>query len=135
MSDVFYFGPWGGPGHYIWTPDARYPRPHRAGPWTPGDLDASSYSTRERLYRRTVDTGRGFCPVDPEERQGVWRLTRGVYLFEPWTAIGAWDRTCDPRGQCKAVFVAKGEHSEEAMKEIAARHFPAVWARITGGRS
>lgn len=131
---VFYFGPWGGPGHYVWTPDGDHPRPERAGPWGPNELDASSY---KRDYGRSAafDTGRGFCPVDPEEPQGVWRLTRAVYLFEPWTAIGCWDRTSDRRGNSKAVFVAEGEHDMEAMQRIAAEHFPAVWARILGGQA
>lgn len=126
--NVFYFGPWGGPGHHVWTPSGMHPRPEMAGPWRPVDLDASSYDTRERMYGRTVDTGRGFVPVDPEEKQGIWRLTHAP----GWTAIGAWDRTCDRRGQCKAVFVAEGEHDLEAMQRIAAEHFPAVWSRITG---
>lgn len=128
---VFYFGPWGEPGHYIWSPSLASPRPHRAGPWTSGDLDATPY---ERTYRgdEVRDSGKGVVPVDADERQGVWRLTRAVYLFEPWTAIGAWDRTCDPRRGSKAVFVAEGEHDEAAMREIAARVFPELWSRITG---
>lgn len=123
---VFYFGCWDGPGHYVWTPSGTHPRPEMAGPWSPADLDASPIDWRG-------STGRGVVPEDREQRQGVWRLTRAMYLFAPWTAIGAWDRTCDRRGGSKAVFVAEGQHSEEAMKRIAAEHFPQVWARITAG--
>lgn len=122
---AFYFGPWGSPGHYIWTPDSGSAR--RAGPWEASQLDAKAYDRYGR------DTDRGFVPVDPEERQGAWRLTLardsgGVM----WTAIGAYDRTQDHRGGSIAVFVAEGEHDAEAMKRIAAEQFPAVWARITG---
>jgi hypothetical protein len=132
---VYYFGPWGEPGHYLFLPNARHrhPRPEQAGPWTDGDLDASSY---KRGYGRddAQPTGRGFCPPDPDEKQGVWKLTHGTDAGgATWTAIGAWDRTCDPRGQCKAVFIAEGEHDEQAMRAIAEQHFPAVWARIQGG--
>lgn len=126
---LFYFGPWGEPGHYVWTPDGRHPRPERAGPWSPGELDASSYQN-DYHRRAALDTGQGFCPADPEEPQGVWRLTRGSDAAGPWTAIGCWDRTCDRRGQSKAVFVAEGEHDLEAMQAIAAQHFPEVWTRI-----
>lgn len=94
---VFYFGCWGGAGHYIWTPRGDHPQPEKAGPWKPHDLDAS-----------TVD-----------HRDG-------------WTALGAWDRTCDGRRGSKAVFVAEGEYTEDEMRVLAARWFPAVWARITG---
>jgi hypothetical protein len=30
------------------------------------------------------------------------------------------------------VFVAEGEYTEDEMRVLAARWFPAVWARITG---
>ena len=130
---VFYFGPWGEPGHYIWTPKG--PRVwDKVGPWSGSDLDASSYKLDYR--DRAIPTGRGFCPADAAEPQGVWALTRGHDAAgATWTAIGCWDRTCDPRGQSKAVFVAEGEHDEAAMQALAARHFPAVWARILGGAS
>jgi hypothetical protein len=67
-------------------------------------------------------------PVDPDEREHVWRLTHR----DGWTALGAWDRTCDGRRGSKAVFVAEGEYTEDEMRVLAARWFPAVWARITG---
>jgi hypothetical protein len=35
---IFYFGAWGGPGHYIWAPFGETAR--KAGPWTDRDLDA-----------------------------------------------------------------------------------------------
>lgn len=122
---VFYFGAWGQVGHHVFTPAGLSPRPHMAGPWTPRELDANGYDARGRT------TGGGFCPPDPEQPQGVWRLTTST----GWTAIGCWDRTCDERKGSRSVFVAEGEHSEAEMREIAARHFPAVWARIHGEKS
>lgn len=116
---VFYFGPWGDVGHHLVAPNGLPCRV--AGPWNPAALDAHPVDFRG-------STGRGVVPEDPEQRTGVWRLTHR----DGWTALGAWDRTGDRRPYSKAVFVAEGEHDEAAMKEIAARHFPSVWARIHG---
>ena len=119
---VFYFGPWHMAGHFIFQPDGFMSRPSkRAGPWSMADLDAQPYD------HKRADTGKGVVPVDPTERQGIWRLTHR----DGWTALGAWDRTCDARPGSKAVFIAEGEHDETAMKAIAAQHFPTIWARIT----
>lgn len=129
---VFYFGCWGRNGHYIWTPSGGWPDANKAGPWSDVDLDYPSYRYRYR-YGLAENTGRGFAPVDPRETQGVWRLTTGQDAQgTTWTALGCYDRTQDHRSGSKSVFVAEGEHDEAAMKTIAAKHFPAVWARIQG---
>ena len=120
---VFYFGAWSFSGHYIRTPGGGGAR--MAGPWSPRDLDTDGFDSRGRV------TGGGFCPPDPEQPQGVWRLTSAP----GWTAIGCWDRTQDSRRGSRAVFVAEGEYSEAEMKAIAAAHFPAAWARIQGEKS
>jgi hypothetical protein len=127
---VFYFGAWDGPGHYLWKPTGRTTWA-KAGPWAPGDLDASSY---RRDYRGVaIPTGRGVVPVDAAEVQGVWQLTRGTDAAGgAWTALGCYDRTADSRRGSISVFVAEGDHDEQAMKALAERHFPAVWARIHG---
>lgn len=130
---VFYFGTWGAAGHYIFLPSGHTAHPEKAGPWSPRDLDANGYE--ERLGGRCILTSGGFCPPDPKQPLGVWKLTHGVDTTGAWTAIGCWDRSCDQRLGSKAVFVAQGEHDEVAMREIADRHFPAVWARIQGGRA
>ena len=122
---VFYFGAWSAAGHYVFTPSGLSPRPEMAGPWSPRDLDTDGYDTRGRV------TGGGFCPPDPDQPQGVWRLTSAP----GWTAIGCWDRTCDERKGSRSVFVAEGEHSEDETLAIAAEHFPKVWARIQGEKS
>ena len=122
---VFYFGAWTVAGHRVFMPSGMSPRPHMAGPWSPRDLDADGYTG---AGARVTVTGGGFCPPDPDQPQGVWRLTSAP----GWTAIGCWDRTCDSRRGSRSVFVAEGEHSEEIMKRIAAEHFPDVWARIIG---
>ena len=121
---VFYFGAWGGPGHRIWTPSGDTSR--TAGPWTDRDLDASSY---ELVWGRLTPTGRGFVPADSAELQGIWQLTRDTDAT--WTAIGCYDRSQGHRRGSVSIFVAEGEHDEQAMKALAAHHFPAVWARIT----
>lgn len=124
-TPCFYFGTWGQAGHYLFTPQGMYLR--HAGPWTEAMLDATPY---ERYGReRGQDTGKGVVPADPDEREGVWRLTH----LGGWTAFGAWDRTCDRRGGSKAVFVAPGTLGGDDMRALAAHHFPTIWARITGG--
>lgn len=126
---ILYFGCWGDVGHYLWAHDRNMLHYcAAAGPWTVRDLDATPY---ERTYRgeEVRDSGRGLVPVDREERQGIWRHTQR----DGWTAIGAWDRTVDRRGGSKAIFVAEGMHTEEAMREMAAAAFPSVWARIAAG--
>ena len=123
--EAFYFGAWGGPGHRIWTPSGGTAR--AAGPWTDRDLDAPSYHGPSA---RAVDTGRGFVPVDGNEREGIWRITHaGPWK---WTAIGCYDRSQDHRRGSVSIFVAEGEHDEDTMKTIARERFPAVWARICG---
>ena len=127
---VYYFGAWASAGHRIWTPDGDIAR--RAGPWTDRDLDHSSYKVRYS-GGPAIATGRGFVPVDAEETQGFWRLTRGTAAAGgAWTALGCYDRAADSRGGSISVFIAEGEHDEQAMRALAARHFPAVWARIHG---
>lgn len=121
---VFYFGCWGDLGHHLWTPTGRR-SPGDAGPWMAHELDAPPTGHRGR------DTGRGVVPADPDEREHVWRLTHS----DGWTALGAWDRTCDRRNGSKAVFVAEGEYTEDEMRVLAARWFPAAWARITGAHA
>ena len=48
-----------------------------------------------------------------------------------WTVLAFWDRTADQRYGSNAAFLAKGTHDFVVMCEIARRHFPTVWARIT----
>ena len=124
---VFYFGAWTVAGHYVFTPSGS--STWMAGPWSPRDLDTSGYTSGYDSRGRV--TSGGFCPPDPDQPQGVWRLTSAP----GWTAIGCWDRTCDRRKGSRSVFVAEGEHSEAEMLAIAAQHFPAVWARIMGEKS
>lgn len=121
MAKVFYFGPWDRAGHYIWTPRGDHPRPEKAGPWEVHDLDASPLDHFNR------DTGKGVVPLDRDETEGVWRLT----CRDGWTALGAWDRTCDRRNGSKAVFIAEGTHDENTMRAVAAAWFPVIWARIS----
>ena len=135
---VFYFGCWGGLGHYVWTPSGMHPRPAMAGPWSEGDLDAEPLPVAFARYNgaHLADPARGFMPIGTHEKQplGVWRVTTGRNADGPWTALGCWDRSEDRRLGSKAVFVAEGDQDAEAMKRIAAEHFPQAWARIAGAK-
>lgn len=122
---VYYFGCWDGPGHFLFTPDGRTVRCNwqdftTPTPWTLGEFDAP-------------DGKEVVVPVDPEQREGVWRLSHQEKAGVVWTAYGCHDRTCDRRRGACAVFVAEGQYDEAMMRELAARFFPAVWARIQHG--
>ena len=69
--EVFYFGCWGGPGHFVWAPDGGHARPEMAGPWTQGDLDSDPQPAAFARYNGAhfADPSRGFMPMGTHERQ------------------------------------------------------------------
>jgi hypothetical protein len=122
---IFYFGCWSDSGHYLFTPDGNTVRCNWSDfttptPWTLRELDAPA----DKAVLQPAET----------RAQGVWRLSHRAREGATWTALGCHDYTQDRRPGSVSVFVAEGEHDEQAMREIATRHFPAVWARILGGR-
>ncbi len=76
-------------------------------------------------FRYTILDG-GLLPPHQPETQGRPHLA----VINGWTVLGMWDRTADSRGACNASFIAEGVHTLEEMKTIAARDFPALWARV-----
>lgn len=114
---VFYFGCWSRSGHAMWTPNGEV---REGGPWSYSTLDAAPLDSHGR------NTGRGLVPADPEQQEGVWRLTHK----DGWTALGAWDRSVDTRRGSVSVFVAEGTHGELDMLRITSTAFPSVWDRI-----
>ncbi len=116
MNDVYYFGAWGGPGHHIWRSSDfdwsdKYP-----GPWTRRELDGLD--------------GCLMAPVDPQEKEGVWKLSSREGRGGLWTAIGCWDRSQDQRMGSVSVFVVPGRYGLIGMFGIACVAFPDVWRRI-----
>jgi hypothetical protein len=116
---VFYFGAWGGTGHYLWTPDGK----------TTWDV---------RLPWKNID---GALAVDPALADPRWRACvtsesqpegrARLHHLDGWTALAWWDRSCDARFGSNSAIAARGEHSAAEMAELLRRAFPAIWDRIT----
>lgn len=129
--DIFYFGCVETSGHFLWDTDLntvfRLPVPdwpfypaskvsldqtYCPGPW----VGPPSYRHVEHRYQIQ---GRAKCSV----------------LRWGWTVLAIWDRTVDKRPGCNSNFVARGEFTFDEMVELAKRHFPTIWKRITDAAS
>ena len=109
----FYFGCWGGTGHYLWSPEGRQV-PHQDG------LDGPYLPTCPRRCPR-------YCGGDDKcQPQGLARLASEARR----TVLDFWDRTVDGRGGSHSLFILPpGLDFAEAVR--AARiHFPDIWARL-----
>lgn len=112
MSECYYFGCVGEPGHFLYDSSLRSVGGGSitGWPWRRGGLD---------------------CEYAPGGSDGPQKLgVTALAHHEGWTVLAMWDRSVDKRGNSNAAFIARGEHDEGAMREIAAAAFPAVWARI-----
>jgi hypothetical protein len=114
MSDAFYLGCVGTPGHYLYTPDLRTER--RAGPFTVAMLDTP-------FCPGMTPASRGVGPQDQTE--GVARLTH----VDGWTVLSFWDRSVDNRRGSHSTFVLRGTHAFDDAVRLAREVFPRVWAR------
>lgn len=119
--DVYYFGTWGAPGHYLWTPDGRTPWDvQRALPWRYLDGPLAGDPALEDPRQ----PGRWDGEHQPEGRACL-------HHRDGWTALAFWDRSCDSRAGSSSAIIARGEHSAEEMFALFERSFPAVWRRIS----
>jgi hypothetical protein len=108
MSEVYYFGAWGEPGHHLWTPGRR-----------------SAWEVERSLPWRHIDGA--LAGSHPDQPEGLARL----HHLDGWTALAFWDRSCDTRFGSNSVIIARGEHSATEMVELFQRAFPVVWERVT----
>lgn len=128
---VYYFGAWGGTGHYLWTPDGRrtYDAPLPAS-LSRRHLDDSLFG--DPALADLSGTRRGEPPRWPGDEahqpQGVARLTH----LDGWTVLGWWDRTGDQRFGSNSAFLARGTLTAEELARLGAETFPGVWARVAG---
>ncbi len=146
MSDarVYYFGPWGEPGHFWYAPGGR---------WVTSD----EQNRLSLIFGSSIDGGyaprewRGDCFVhrslvpdpsccfaaqgkDDEEKRRIRRDTnecrQGAYLIhhiKGWTLMSWWDRSQgDTRSACNASIAAYGTFEAEQMFELLCEHFPSV---------
>ena len=117
MSAVYYFGCWGEPGHYLYSP--------RSG--------MLPHATLPARIRARIDGG--FCcaalpGADYDERKAA--EAEGLALLhhvEGWTVLAFWDRSGDSRYGSHSTFLAQGTLGFDAMVAMARESFPQVWAR------
>lgn len=121
-GDVFYHGCIGESGHFLWVSDVRYARS--------SDLPSDWPKEFGSGYMPGAALDATYCPKAPKgtyvEPQGLAAL----HHVGGWTVLAAWDRTVDSRGRSNSVFVVRGEHNFGETCRLAAKAFPAVWARM-----
>ena len=127
--DVFFFGCWAKDrtGHF--TYDRFGATIYRNVPGTPQWIDNLDgvHCGEEALGRR-----RRSEPMSWEGNENAQPQNRARVLHKDgWTIFAFWDRTADRRFASNGAFVAKGTHDFDVMCEIARKHFPSVWARVT----
>ena len=118
---AYFYGRADSPGHHIY-------------PW---DRTLDTWELRQYAYETPggpslKDARRG--DWDPNAQpQGVWRMR---YHAE-WdlTFYGCWDRSGDHRFGSVSVLIAPGYLDETAMRQLFAREFPNIWARIEAAGS
>lgn len=115
MTRVWFFGCWGGYGHYMWTPERR-------------QVTASVWRTALQGARAATFIDGGVMP----DRPGVWAhgFTDDTPLAPGWTYLSAQDNTVDHRGGSHATFLAEGHHDRDAMRALVIANFPEVCKRV-----
>lgn len=135
--EVYYFGCWGRPGHYLWTPTGRRAANDECTPWRLSELDGelagdtvAEDNRRARLERQPI----GWCRSEDQPEGVVRHHQRGHWIRHDWrghwTAISFWDRSCDSRPGSNSAFIARGDMTGAEMLALFERSFPAVWERI-----
>lgn len=105
---LFYFGPIGEAGHYLWDHRGKMLWPSQIGPWTLGELDGS-------VQPKRVDQAEGLALLHHKDG---------------WTALAFWDRTIDQRMGSNSVYVADAVLSFEEIVELARSRFEHRWNQM-----
>lgn len=139
--DIFYFGCWNEPGHYLFDAQGRA-------------LYSKRGESRQEDQIVHYNQGRhidGTLAPRRHERTGkiVWvgmdrshleyhseELPEGQFLRHEldnrFTAISWWDRKQgDKRGACNSTVLWRGKHSSAEMVQAFAEHFPSRLKRLT----
>ena len=111
MKKLYYFGPIGKAGHYLWkTQDGQ-----------------DSYYSNKDIPKSILGDGKldgGFCPkIDVVN--GEVKITQ----LDGWTIFSWWDRSVDSRPGSHSTFVGTGfDNIDDFLKEANTK-FPAVFLR------
>jgi len=117
---MFYFGPWGEPGHYLFNEHRIWShREEDILPWN-GKIDGC------------LQPG---CRL---EKDGRWEhddadQVEGRALLhhkDGWTALSFWDRSVDTRFASNSTYFAEGIFTFEQMVEMAKTRFVDRWNRM-----
>ena len=121
VDDVYYFGPVGEAGHYLWDKNLCSIDAKKAGiNWNWCKLDG------------------GFCPTPKElndygcadyQEQGIIKISR---YADEWLIISYWDRSVDTRHNSCSTFLSKTA-SIECANELLSRAkeiYPSIFKRI-----
>lgn len=110
-----YFGYWGEPGHYLWTPDKKRLWNDPEVPWN--DLDGCLCPGYVNQYKRGPEIpGQGLL----HHRDG-------------WTAFAFWDRTGDRRGASNSVLLWNRIATFDGLLARARAAFPEIFKRLDQG--
>ena len=118
-NEVFFFGCWSRPGHYLINENGRDVwEPRTVGlPWTAIDTKLCPGKRHERRN-----------DVSSEEQVEGWAA---LHHKDGWTALAWWDRSVDKRHGSNAAIFAKGTHTVEEMLKLGASVYPRVFSRFT----
>lgn len=112
MNDIFYFGCWREPGHFLRNVQG-------------GTLHDQTLPADFPCNFRMLDGG--FLPPKLPQTEG--RAT--VVHLNHWTIVTFWDRSVDRRPGCNSSFVIRGLHTFNEAVEQAQAAFPQIWERFT----
>ena len=125
--DVFYFGCWSGPGHYLWQPNGHYAWQAERGdlPWSNLALDGDLCGDP-----RLADHARpSHWRADEKHRP---QLVARFHRRDGWAALAFWDRTVDCRYHSNSVFLVRGAITPAETLARFAEAFPGIAKRCEG---
>ena len=138
MSEVYYFGRWNGPGHYLYrnvgwyTSTSNYQRVLYFGDRV--HIDGNLAPRRVNETDNIVFGGQGKTIDDRARarmRNRSQECDQGQFLLHAldngFTAIQWWDRCQgDKRGACNSTILLAGERTAGEMLSALDEHFPSV---------
>lgn len=112
---TYYFGCWGGYGHYLWQQNGRHPQPSTILdlPWKEKDLDCTLCPRYQRYSTNQQNEGEAL-----------------LHHKNGWTALAFWDRSIDKRHGSNSVLLIQKEVTLEEAIEIFKQEYPSIWSRF-----
>lgn len=130
--EMYYFGYWDQPGHYLWSPQRMGVSP--LDERVPSLLNAVKLDAR---YCR--NPGAAWKGDEPEGLAYLHHVEivegepkDAPFIGQKWTVLAFPDRSGDTRPGSNSAFLAKGVFTFQQMIIFARAHFPDVWKRISG---